>query len=141
MGTYDNIAFRHIEHFEEIIQPGSHESYIPIPIPLEDLIPDDPSTFFRYDGSLTTPECNESVIWTVFQTPISISERQVKSTRIETNALCVNLLRYFYCLFLPFMQLEKLKEVFDTHNHPLVDNYRPVQPLSNRNVMYRTTKI
>jgi carbonic anhydrase len=50
---------------------------VAVPIPLEDLIPDDPTAFFRYDGSLTTPECNEAVIWTIFTTPIAVSERQV----------------------------------------------------------------
>lgn len=70
--------FRHLEHFENLVLPDGPASNVPIPFPFEDLLPDSTASFFRYDGSLTTPECNESVIWTVFQTPIAISERQVK---------------------------------------------------------------
>lgn len=82
----DNIAFRHLQHFENIVHPeSSPTSIVPIPIPLEDLIPDDADSFFRYDGSLTTPECNESVIWTVFETPIAISERQVFTSDLLKN--------------------------------------------------------
>lgn len=112
VSTRDNIAFRHIQHFEHIIHPGgSPTSNVPLPIPLEDLIPDDPDAFFRYDGSLTTPECNESVIWTVYETPIAISERQ----------------------------LDKFRELFTSGNIPMVDNYRPIQQINNRIVTYRSS--
>ena len=81
METRDNIAFRHIQQFDDIIDPTSSTGYVSKPILLEDLIPDDPNSFFRYNGSLTTPEYNESVIWTVFETPIAVSPRQVPLQR------------------------------------------------------------
>lgn len=37
--------------------------------------------FYRYMGSLTTPDCNEAVVWTVFQEPINIHKTLVKPHR------------------------------------------------------------
>ena len=44
---------------------------------LEDIIADGLGDYYRYSGSLTTPPCYESVIWTVFENPIPISSSQV----------------------------------------------------------------
>jgi len=46
--------------------------------PLQDLLPIDKSLYFRYYGSLTTAPCYQSVIWTVFKEPITISNYQVR---------------------------------------------------------------
>ena len=37
--------------------------------------------FFRYHGSLTTPGCNEIVVWTLFKDPIEISQEQLNMIR------------------------------------------------------------
>jgi len=34
----------------------------------------DRTKYYRYQGSLTTPNCNEAVIWTVFKDPIKVSQ-------------------------------------------------------------------
>jgi len=44
---------------------------------LKTLLPSKVNDFARYPGSLTTPPCNESVTWTVFTKPITITREQV----------------------------------------------------------------
>lgn len=42
-------------------------------ISINDLIKDvDLSKYYRYMGSLTTPKCNEAVVWTLFHEPIQV---------------------------------------------------------------------
>ena len=44
---------------------------------LSSLLPDNTREFYRYKGSLTTPACNEVVIWTLFRHKVKISSSQV----------------------------------------------------------------
>ena len=41
------------------------------------LLPSDRSSFYRYTGSLTAPSCEETVIWTIYESPVNISNYQV----------------------------------------------------------------
>ncbi|BFZ05457.1 hypothetical protein BsWGS_08496 [Bradybaena similaris] len=77
--------------------------------PVSDLIPAT-FDFYRYDGSLTTPPCSESVIWSVGVPTIKISQEQLNAFRA----------------------------LYDEERHRLVNDFRPVQPLNKRAV--RTTK-
>ncbi len=36
------------------------------------------SNYYRFNGSLTTPPCSEGVRWVVMQTPMTVSEEQIK---------------------------------------------------------------
>ena len=65
--------------------------------------------FYRYSGSLTTPNCDEVVVWTVFADAIEVSNGQLESLR-------------------------KAKYFSQNKNGPMVNNFRPIQPLNNRRV-------
>uniref|UniRef100_A0A8C6ZBM1 Alpha-carbonic anhydrase domain-containing protein n=1 Tax=Nothoprocta perdicaria TaxID=30464 RepID=A0A8C6ZBM1_NOTPE len=47
--------------------------------PLSNLLPHagQLSKYYRYQGSLTTPDCSEVVVWTVFEEPVAVSRAQV----------------------------------------------------------------
>jgi len=61
-------------------------------------------SYYCYDGSLTTPTCNEVVSWTVMDKTIAISQKQINAFRGLT---------------------------YDD-GAPMVDNFRPPQPVYNR---------
>lgn len=66
---------------------------------------DDLGFYYRYEGSLTTPPCSQAVVWTVFNKSISLSSKQ----------------------------LEVFWAVKDSQGN-LTYNYRPIQPLNNRQI-------
>merc|ERR1719357_2160532 len=73
---------------------------------LGSLLPPDPSAFFRYDGSLTTPDCTEVVTWSLLHQNQVVSEQQ----------------------------LQRLRSLLDSEGLPMGDNFRPVQPLNGRKI-------
>jgi len=77
------------------------------PFTLENLLPTKLDKFYRYSGSLTTPGCNEIVTWTVLHEPVHIS----------------------------LEQLDKFRYLEQKDGTPLVDNFRPVQPVGSRKVL------
>lgn len=59
-----------------------NDKYTIKPFSLENMIPNDLSksrVYYRYQGSLTTPTCNEAVIWTVYKEPIPLSKDQLNA--------------------------------------------------------------
>lgn len=106
----DNKVFRHLQQFEAIIDPTENDSdKLDVPFPLDDLLPDSTESFFRYNGSLTTPVFTEGVIWTVFDTPIAISKGQ----------------------------LAKFRLLLDKQGNRIKENVREVQELNDREIFYR----
>ncbi|KFB38203.1 AGAP013402-PA-like protein [Anopheles sinensis] len=63
--------------------------------------------YYSYPGSLTTPPCAESVTWLVRLTPALVAQKD----------------------------LDLLRALHDSDGKPLVDNFRPVQPLNDRTVV------
>lgn len=55
-------------------------------VSIESLMPGDTSKYYRYNGSLTTPGCYESVIWTVFREKLPISYDQVPTQTYTMHA-------------------------------------------------------
>ncbi|XP_052801801.1 uncharacterized protein LOC128232340 [Mya arenaria] len=68
------------------------------------------SEFYRYNGSLTTPTCNEAVVWTVFENKNTLSTRQMAA----------------------FRTLYENEEGQTAHKMTM--NYRPVQDIRRRTV-------
>jgi len=102
----DNAAFTPLVNALANITDAGMFAEAAAPYPLRAFLPDDTSKFYRYEGSLTTPTCNEAVIWTVFDTPHAISENQ----------------------------LNALRAIKTEDGAKLVNNYRPPQPLNSRKV-------
>lgn len=107
----DNMAFQPIvEALGTVVKEGS-DTILKKPIILRDLLPTSRSKFYRYSGSLTTPGCQEIVTWTVFETPITISSKQIS----------------------------KFRELTSGEGEAIVNNYRPVQKLQGRSVHVRSS--
>uniref|UniRef100_A0A8U8BPM4 Uncharacterized protein n=1 Tax=Geospiza parvula TaxID=87175 RepID=A0A8U8BPM4_GEOPR len=80
---------------------------------LSTLLPPAPrlSGYYRYQGSLTTPDCSEAVVWTVFEEPVEIGREQLKA--------------FVSTLHFPLEGSTLLK---------MINNFRPPQPLRSRKV-------
>ncbi|NXO82203.1 CAH4 anhydrase, partial [Sitta europaea] len=82
------------------------------PLPLSSLLPpeEDLGRYYRYEGSLTSPDCYEGVIWTVFEKPVELS----------------------------LIQLSQFSALhFEGSNSTLMtENFRPAQPLNGRRVLW-----
>ncbi|KAM4742030.1 carbonic anhydrase 4b [Anableps anableps] len=97
-----------VDALKQIIEPSSNTTLTGVS--LEMLLPPQGSLtkYFRYDGSLTTPDCAEAAVWTLFESTIPLSTSQLSA----------------------FCQLR-----FSDGTH-MIQTYRPVQPLNGRHVFY-----
>jgi len=77
---------------------------------LKTLIGEEPlGRYYRYDGSLTTPPCYESVIWSVLLDPLKLS----------------------------LQQLHAFRYLHDDQANLIQNTYRPVQSLGSR-ILFRS---
>uniref|UniRef100_A0A8B9SYL0 carbonic anhydrase n=1 Tax=Anas platyrhynchos TaxID=8839 RepID=A0A8B9SYL0_ANAPL len=73
--AYDNIL-RHLGSIRYAGQATSIPSFS-----LRGLLPQRLDRYYRYNGSLTTPPCFQSVLWSVFQQPVLLSRAQLEQLR------------------------------------------------------------
>ena len=112
------------QKFEDIFQSIKHvkkenkTTTIENGIKLKDLLPDNKLQYYRYYGSLTTPSCNEIVVWTIFKQKIEISQGQLDEIR-----------KVYY------------HRTGETEVRDISNNYREPQPLHERHVEEINTQI
>lgn len=58
---------------------------------VQSLLPKDLGRYYRYNGSLTTPPCHQSVIWTVFHERVQISKAQVRLAHEHSSTITFHL--------------------------------------------------
>lgn len=66
----------HVFPGQEVLIPG---------FSIEELLPERPAEYYRYKGSLTTPPCHPTVLWTVFRNPVQISREQVPVVPLQVR--------------------------------------------------------
>uniref|UniRef100_A0A8C5WMJ9 Carbonic anhydrase n=1 Tax=Laticauda laticaudata TaxID=8630 RepID=A0A8C5WMJ9_LATLA len=77
VGMETNEPYQHIlKHLSNIKEEGKKGAGGSSPF-LSKLLPYDLGRYFRYNGSLTTPPCYQTVNWTVFNQTVRLSQEQV----------------------------------------------------------------
>ncbi|XP_044294470.1 carbonic anhydrase 12 [Varanus komodoensis] len=87
IGPFNPSYEKIFSHFQNVKYKGQ-ETFIP-GFNIQELLPDSLDEYYRYEGSLTTPPCYPSVLWTVFRKPVQISEEQLLA--LETALYCTQL--------------------------------------------------
>ncbi|XP_074539155.1 carbonic anhydrase 14 isoform X2 [Halichoeres trimaculatus] len=108
-GEETNPGFNNILNYLSRIRHADQKAYIPA-FDVKSLLPRDLGRYYRYNGSLTTPPCYQSVIWSLFHERVQISKAQL--LRMET-----------------LLYSSKSEE---PDRMLLQDNYRATQPLNHR---------
>lgn len=107
-----------VSSLEQVKYKDDHTTLTPFK--LDTLFGYDLENYWRYSGSLTTPGCFESVIWTVFKEPVGISESQLEAFRglmENKNGTAID---------------------NETEDEFISENFRPVQDLNGRKVTTST---
>ncbi|XP_060553358.1 carbonic anhydrase-like [Ruditapes philippinarum] len=100
----ENQVFKTItNHLDEMVSINTDKTFDTALDPAE-LLPNNTSQYWTYEGSLTTPPLFESVQWIVFKEPVEYSPDQMK----------------------------KLRSLKDADGHDMQDNFRPPLALEGR---------
>ena len=77
-----------IQPLQSLREPGDIQEFH-FPLSISKLYPES-GEFAHYEGSLTTPTCNEQVAWSIFLQPQPISEAQVRYVSLFTGLIDIN---------------------------------------------------
>lgn len=97
-----------LDSAERVREAVGEISSMTMPIAPGELLPADRLSYFRYEGSLTTPSCDEAVIWTIFDKSVPFA----------------------------MTQIERFKQVKDPDGNLLTHNFRHLQRLNSRPLVY-----
>lgn len=116
------------------------------------LLPARLDEFYRYDGSLTTPPCYPSVLWTIFRNHVTISRKQVLLNQLYRHfitfspftfnfnwcgkSLCVTC----FCFVVSSQFLDMATALYSSYAQesspvPLNENFRKPQLVDSRVVL------
>ena len=96
MSRYDNTNLQPlVSQLNQVTQDGK-EVNLTLLIPFFEIIPAQTTSFYRYNGSLTTPACNQIVIWTVFNNRFTC---QKITRKIRQVLFARDFLNIYYLLF------------------------------------------
>lgn len=84
--TSSDDAWKKLTNYLSSIRSPSSQVNITAEISIDDLLGNvDRTSYYRYNGSLTTPSCNQAVIWTVFKEPIEIDQDLIKKFPVTSG--------------------------------------------------------
>ncbi|GAB6028705.1 Carbonic AnHydrase [Chamberlinius hualienensis] len=81
ISPYDNLYFIRLTNALSNVSYVGQSFNLEPGLSLNDLFPDDKTTAYYYEGSLTTPACNEVASWFVFKDTVPISQNQLDKFR------------------------------------------------------------
>ncbi|XP_056902068.1 carbonic anhydrase 14 isoform X2 [Takifugu flavidus] len=111
-GEETNPAYDSILNYLSRVRHADQKVNIPA-FDIQSLLPKDLRRYYRYNGSLTTPPCHQSVTWTLFHERVQISKAQL--LKMETTLYS--------------------SRSADADKMLLQDNFRSPQPLNHRVVL------
>jgi len=100
-----------VERLQDVKYKGT-ETALASNLNLNNLLPANPTSFYRYAGSLTTPGCAEGVTWSVVSQPMGVGKAQMAE----------------------FRKMSSATKDEATVGCTMAPNYRPLQPLNSRTV-------
>uniref|UniRef100_A0A3Q2R158 carbonic anhydrase n=1 Tax=Fundulus heteroclitus TaxID=8078 RepID=A0A3Q2R158_FUNHE len=131
-GEETNPGFNNILNYMSRIRHADERTIIPA-FDVQSLLPKDLGRYYRYNGSLTTPPCHQSVIWTVFHERVQISAAQwVYQGAYLRFSLFFNEWKASMRNLLKMETILYSSKAEESDRMLLQDNFRVTQPLNHR---------